>query len=272
MPILVSDIAKIYGMTKQTLHYYESRGVLKPLRDNTNGYRYYQESDLQKLGTIKKLRNAGFELSVWFDVQQGFSSQQLQSVYRQRRSQVFDTIRSELRVLRQLDEDISDVERYHCEGTKWRQEQLDAMVRYEFFDETLVMVNAEAREEAAPWFENVFFTAASHMIYCDEQNEYSYFSRGLITSAQLAAELGLPPSPNASRLPAGQYATALFRFFDVSNENKNQIFSEVLQSFRQWSQLPLKGRIFTRTVQTFRNSEGSLELYMKAYAPLDCQK
>lgn len=63
MDILVSDLAKLLGLSNQTLHYYENKKILNPKRDIMNSYRYYDAADLSLLGSIKKYRNAGFSLS-----------------------------------------------------------------------------------------------------------------------------------------------------------------------------------------------------------------
>lgn len=41
MEIIVSDLAKLYGISNQTLHYYEDKNILHPKRNVINNYRYY---------------------------------------------------------------------------------------------------------------------------------------------------------------------------------------------------------------------------------------
>lgn len=57
----VHDIQSQTGLSKQTIHYYEKEGLIHPERDN-NGYRNYNEQDLQTLILIRFLRS--LEISI----------------------------------------------------------------------------------------------------------------------------------------------------------------------------------------------------------------
>ncbi len=47
----IGDVANIVGISRDTLRYYEKRGLISPYKEK-NGYRYYTESDIQKLISI----------------------------------------------------------------------------------------------------------------------------------------------------------------------------------------------------------------------------
>lgn len=57
----ISQISKKYGLSLDTLRFYEKCGVLVPER-LTNGYRSYQEIHEQKIKLIICLKNIGFTL------------------------------------------------------------------------------------------------------------------------------------------------------------------------------------------------------------------
>lgn len=59
----VKDLAKLTGITVQTLHHYDRLELLKPSLRLANGYRIYSEKDLLKLQQIIALKFFGFELS-----------------------------------------------------------------------------------------------------------------------------------------------------------------------------------------------------------------
>ncbi|MGL5676120.1 MAG: MerR family transcriptional regulator [Cellulosilyticaceae bacterium] len=52
----IGEVAKIYGIGKDSLMYYEDLGLLKPTR-NEKGYRFYGISDIWRLNLIKELRS-----------------------------------------------------------------------------------------------------------------------------------------------------------------------------------------------------------------------
>lgn len=58
---LISELAVKAGLSRTTLLYYEKLGLIRGQRLD-NGYRYYNESDLQQLFLIQQLQSAGLSL------------------------------------------------------------------------------------------------------------------------------------------------------------------------------------------------------------------
>ncbi|MGR3512305.1 MAG: MerR family transcriptional regulator [Paracoccaceae bacterium] len=58
----IGEVAAISGLNPKTIRYYESRGLLQPLR-STNGYRSYRASDAQRLHLLAQARRLGLSLS-----------------------------------------------------------------------------------------------------------------------------------------------------------------------------------------------------------------
>ena len=57
----IKDIANLAEISKESIRYYESLGLLKPVR-NQNGYREYSESDLNNLFFILNLKKLNLKL------------------------------------------------------------------------------------------------------------------------------------------------------------------------------------------------------------------
>lgn len=58
----IGDVAAMSGLNPKTIRYYESRGLLQPLR-STNGYRSYRASDARRLRLLAQARKLGLSLS-----------------------------------------------------------------------------------------------------------------------------------------------------------------------------------------------------------------
>lgn len=59
----VGEIAKLSGLSKQTLIYYDREDVFKPkLTDPNNGYRYYTADQIELLDSILILKEIGLSL------------------------------------------------------------------------------------------------------------------------------------------------------------------------------------------------------------------
>lgn len=59
----IGEFAKLCGVTKDTLFYYEKLGLLKPDRIDINGYRYYAPNQFFYMEMIKALKESGAPLN-----------------------------------------------------------------------------------------------------------------------------------------------------------------------------------------------------------------
>jgi DNA-binding transcriptional MerR regulator len=60
----IQEVAAETGLTTRAIRYYEEMGLLEPAARSGGAYRLYDESDLERLRTIKELRDdAGFSLA-----------------------------------------------------------------------------------------------------------------------------------------------------------------------------------------------------------------
>ncbi|MDO7977475.1 MerR family transcriptional regulator [Oceanotoga teriensis] len=59
----IGEISKFYGISTDTLRYYEKMGIVKPER-NINGYRMYSMNQIWKINVITDLRKLGFPLKM----------------------------------------------------------------------------------------------------------------------------------------------------------------------------------------------------------------
>lgn len=66
----VNDLATLFGLNVQTLHYYDKTGIFKPsYRDPQNGYRKYRFDQIYKLASIRYMRKLGYSIDAVRDFQ-----------------------------------------------------------------------------------------------------------------------------------------------------------------------------------------------------------
>jgi DNA-binding transcriptional MerR regulator len=58
----IQALIRASGISRSTLLYYESAGLLRPARRSAAGYRLYGPSELERVGRIRALRSAGLTL------------------------------------------------------------------------------------------------------------------------------------------------------------------------------------------------------------------
>jgi DNA-binding transcriptional MerR regulator len=61
--LTVSNLARRFGLSRSTLLYYESEGLMRPARRTTGNYRSYTDRDIAQLEMICVYRNAGLKLA-----------------------------------------------------------------------------------------------------------------------------------------------------------------------------------------------------------------
>ena len=71
----IAEVSEQYGMSADTLRYYERVGLIPPVHRNEGGIRDYNELDLRRVDFIKCMRGAGLPVEVLIEymglVQQG---------------------------------------------------------------------------------------------------------------------------------------------------------------------------------------------------------
>lgn len=63
MAITRGQLARLSGVTTEAIRFYERKGLLKPERNPSTNYRYYNETAIKRLRFILKAKNHGFTLS-----------------------------------------------------------------------------------------------------------------------------------------------------------------------------------------------------------------
>jgi DNA-binding transcriptional MerR regulator len=58
----IAEVARLTGLTSRTLRFYETRGLVTPLRSH-NGRRYYGRDQLERINRIVALKHAGLTLA-----------------------------------------------------------------------------------------------------------------------------------------------------------------------------------------------------------------
>ena len=71
----IAEVSEQYGISSDTLRYYERIGLLRPVNRTASGIRDYNEIDLRRVEFIKCMRSAGLPVEVLIEyvglVQQG---------------------------------------------------------------------------------------------------------------------------------------------------------------------------------------------------------
>ena len=71
----IAEVSELYGISTDTLRYYERIGLIPPVNRTQSGIRDYSELDIKRVEFIKCMRNAGLPIEALIEymklVQQG---------------------------------------------------------------------------------------------------------------------------------------------------------------------------------------------------------
>lgn len=252
MDILVSDLAKLFGLSNQTLHYYEEKNILTPKRNILNDYRYYDVSDLSLLGTIKKYRNAKFSLNETMELCDNSDSWDIISKYHKQKKILWEEIQEKQYIINQIDEDLSLYMRYQEIGNTVIVEDLEGFLMFESVDKEIIFQNQKMREEATPWFKNIFHTCASKMFYIDrESKKLLKYTNAILATTSTAKFLNLTITENVKKIKSGSFVTSIVNTnFDLDTEKS--IFNCI--DYIDNNNLKIRGIPFSRIIFVYNNN------------------
>jgi DNA-binding transcriptional MerR regulator len=111
----IAEVSQKYGITADTLRYYERIGLIPPVNRNASGIRDYTEEDCNWVHFIKCMRSAGISIEILVEYismfQQGNSTiKARKELLTEQRSQLAEKIKEMQQTLERLDKKIDGYE------------------------------------------------------------------------------------------------------------------------------------------------------------------
>jgi len=69
--VKINEVEQVVGISKRNIRFYEKEGLLAPSRNNTNGYRDYEQDDVVLLKKIKLMRKLAIPIEEILKIQNG---------------------------------------------------------------------------------------------------------------------------------------------------------------------------------------------------------
>ena len=111
--LTIGEFSKICMVSAKTLRYYDQIGLLKPgYVSRESGYRYYEAAQLKDMLLITRLKRYGFSLPEIAAAMAARDSDALAARMRAKREIFLGEIRSQQRILFQMEQDIQKIERH----------------------------------------------------------------------------------------------------------------------------------------------------------------
>ncbi|MGA7608493.1 MAG: MerR family transcriptional regulator [Anaerolineales bacterium] len=107
----IAEVSEKFGISSDTLRYYERIGLIWPVNRNSSGIRDYNEIDLRRVDFIKCMRSAGLPIEVLIEyvalVQQGDQTiEARKEILKEQREQLVARIKEMQKTMEILDHKI----------------------------------------------------------------------------------------------------------------------------------------------------------------------
>lgn len=268
----IGELAEFFGMTKPGIRYLEQQGIIRSVRDERNGYRYYPREEITHLKLIRSYQAVGFTLE-------------------EAQSMMYETLRAD--IANRLDEKIHELEEKETQLRRMRQmliEQqkatrsiLDREASYEIVqrpeyllfprvpDEVSGATPAEkvsiahARQVEKEWIRNMPPVTLGALHY-DAQGNIIYNLFGSVLSAAAVEKLQLTVLLEMIRIPA---CTCAHGFLEHPAGKRPQI-SELFAWIDSQNLRPC-GDVFGLIRLNYRGDQGELLRLEEVFVPV-CEK
>ncbi len=164
----ISEVAKMLGISTETIRYYESVGVIKPSRDEKNGYRYYGGWDIHMLARARLYRLYGFSLE---DTAKMLGSPDIASVEDGLKKQE-EILEQELiwkmNQLQRIRQERSNMAEIQNGMGKFRMEKNPAFYRLHMQEEYTANAENEIRDLVTQWTSHASFLFSTALFQLEE--------------------------------------------------------------------------------------------------------
>ncbi len=253
MKILVSDLSRLYGLSNQTLHYYENKGMLHPERDVVNGYRYFNASDLSLLGALKKYRNAEFSLKEVAKLCDVSNEDDIITNYINQKEKLSKEIEKKQYIADKIEEEVTLYKQYKENGSVVKIEKLEGFLRFESLGSEIIFQDKKMQKEAVPWLNNIFFTDACKIFYLRDESEGKYeYSYGMLATKSMANYLKLTVSNNVRLVEEGYFVTNIIN--SKYNKDINKPINRCIDYIKE-NNLSTRGNPFSKTIFYYKDKK-----------------
>lgn len=192
----IGDVAKILGISPDLLRYYEKKGVVKPVKDQANDYRYYEPWDINFLIDCLWYKNFGFGIEQVAQIVSRSGYDDILSMMEDKETELEATIRRQEMLLRRSKEHLQEIARARTLLGKcdlvYSPEIVRYLNRYNFIYDN----SRELQTLSHQWLQYMPFTHRCFEIGQEDlENKTDNYAWGFSLSMDYVRELDVPVRP-----------------------------------------------------------------------------
>ena len=98
----IGEVSKYLGISRDTLKFYESKGLINPKKNSGNGYREYDHFDIYDITTINFYREIDIEIKKIQEIKKNMSIENLEFLLQEKEQVILDEIEYKKLLLRKV--------------------------------------------------------------------------------------------------------------------------------------------------------------------------
>jgi len=157
----IGVMSKLLGISPEGLRLYERRGMIRAIKDEETGIRYYQPLDITALIRCRSYRRYGFTMNETADLMNAADIDYVIGQHKQREEAIRKGIEWDIQMLSYLKSIRRVVESIEGDYEKCRIEECPSMYRFVYMENGELVLNDDTMEKFSNWMERVPFSALS---------------------------------------------------------------------------------------------------------------
>lgn len=209
----IGDVAKILGISPDLLRYYEKKGVVMPMKDKHNDYRYYDFWDINFLLDCLWFKNFGFSIDQISEMVQIPSAEELDTLFLNKEDELHATIERCQMLLRRSEEHRNDLKKTQellgvCEIVD-SPEYIRYLNRYtDAYDNTPSLQKLSHDWLELQPFTRRCFEIEPEFLLSDDGKDYAW---GLSLDMEYVKELNVSTAPPVAHIPSHKSVHSVFK-------------------------------------------------------------
>ena len=267
----IGEVSNLFGLTNDTIRYYESRGIVSPKRDEESGYRYFDSWDINYLLDCLRYRSMDLPLS---DIEQMIKEDDVDEVEERLRKketallrQIYE-LKAMVREISDLRGSISEIKsRLGSFTIEKNPEMVWLCQRAKIKSEDGELIHGKAVAAVQEWMKHMIYLGHTFLMTAgDDRQRFDEYNWGFSLSPDKLYELGLEIPETAKFISSRR---SIHTYFSAEEENTFMRFihEQVLE--------PIKAQGFRITHPPVGNllvrvhENGKMKRYFEVWVPID---
>ncbi|AIQ34939.1 MerR family transcriptional regulator [Paenibacillus sp. FSL R5-0345] len=179
MKYCIGEFASILGVTADTLRLYEKHDIVRPTKDNSNNYRYFNDLDARDLLMSRWYRSMGIPLPEVATLMKESSLEQVMGRMQETESNLEEEIKRKTMLLKKMNEIHNELRELDSSLYKCKLKQLPGMYRLKQTDKNALLKNDIVKSLVNTWMDLLPYAFYSFRIedtgiFFSENNNFNY--------------------------------------------------------------------------------------------------